>query len=165
LDAVADVTLERVSFVRTRRRRQNRAKPLTLVDGRTVASKRIIELRALFMAAMGDVEVSPLRALQVEQAAASTALAEMVRGRFMRNGSIPLDEVIRAERRSDTLVKRLGLPVEGAQRHEPPTLSEYMQRRPADAVATLAEAPAATIPKKQPMRATGRPWALVRLLP
>jgi hypothetical protein len=87
-----------------------------MMDKRTFVWRRIVELQELFTAALiGDaggahIELTPLRKLRIEQAAQATAVAEMARGKFMRDGDGDLDDLVRAERRADSLVKKLGLP-------------------------------------------------------
>ncbi len=62
------------------------------------------------------VELSPMRKLKIEQASAAMAVAELARGRYMRGGDGDLDELVRAERRADSLLNRLGLPPERSPR-------------------------------------------------
>ena len=68
--------------------------------------------------------MSPVRALKVEQAAQAVAVAELCRGKFMRDGAGDLDELVRAERRADAAVNCLGLPPEGS-RPATPTLPSF----------------------------------------
>jgi hypothetical protein len=84
------------------------------IDKRSTLWKRIVELRRLFTEASisAGFQVTPLRADLVEQAAAARALAEFARGKFMRGEASDLDDLLRAERRADSLVRRLGLPAE-----------------------------------------------------
>jgi hypothetical protein len=87
---------------------------LTSLDKRTLLWKRIVELRGVFTTALAGAgaELSPTCKLNIEQAAEAVAVAELARGRYMRNGAGDLDELVRVERRADALVKRLSLPAE-----------------------------------------------------
>ena len=89
--------------------RRSRKRTLTTVDRRTRIWKRIAELTALFTAAMGGVEATPIRRMKIERAAQLTALAEIARGRFMRNGDGTLDDIVRLERKADGAVRALGI--------------------------------------------------------
>jgi hypothetical protein len=100
-----------------KRKRSRRRLALRPIDRRTQAGRRIGELRQVFTAALVDagVELTPMRRLKVEQASAALATAELARARYMRDGETGgkvLDELLRAERRADAAVKRLGLPYE-----------------------------------------------------
>jgi len=94
-----------------------------MMDKRTFVWRRIVELQELFTAAViGDAggahdELTPLRKLRIEQAAQATAVAEMARGKFMRNGG-DLSDLATVERRADLAIKRLGLQDKPAARHE-----------------------------------------------
>jgi len=70
-----------------------RRRTLTRVDKRTSVARRITELRALFTAALAGagLELSPLRQLKIEQAAQAMAVAELARGKYMRDGAGDLD--------------------------------------------------------------------------
>ncbi len=105
-----------------------RRRTLTRVDRRTSMAKRIAALQNLFTSALtqSGVELSPVRKLKVEQAAAGLALAEYVRGRYMRDGTGDLDEVIRAERRADALLRRVGLPPEQPRVEQPASLRDRL---------------------------------------
>jgi hypothetical protein len=96
------------------KRIRDHKKSLTRLDQRTVAWKRVVELRRLFAAAVvsAGFDLTPLRVDLVEQAAAARALAEFARGKFMRGEASDLDDLLRAERRADQLVRRLGLAAE-----------------------------------------------------
>ena len=65
--------------------KRSRAKLLTQVSRRTRLGKRIAELTAMFAAAVG-AELTPMRKLKVDKAAQLTAIAELARGDFMRDG-------------------------------------------------------------------------------
>ncbi len=110
----ADTASERVrsAAARPSKARGSRLQTLTRVDKRTALGRRIIELKRLFSSALAStgVEISPFRTLKVDAAAYALAVAEHVRGRYMRDGGGDLDDLIRAERRADSLVKKLGLP-------------------------------------------------------
>jgi hypothetical protein len=104
--------------------RRSRKRTLTTVDRRTRVWKRIAELTALFTAALG-VEATPLRRMKIEQAAQLTALAEIARGRFMRNGDGTLDDIVRLERKADGAVRALGV-VES--KPKPPSIADIVAR-------------------------------------
>jgi hypothetical protein len=94
-------------------RRYPRRRGLTRLDRRTALAKRIAELRALFtaeLAAGGETTLSPMRQLKVEQAAHALAVAELARGRYMRDGDGDLTELLTAERRADAAIRKLALP-------------------------------------------------------
>ncbi len=116
--------------------KRSRARTLTTIDKRTLLWKRLVELRRLFSAALtqAGIELSPVRALKVEQAAQAVAVAELCRGKFMRDGAGDLDELVRAERRADAAVKRLGLPPEGKPAGPMSPLVEHFSRPPAPEV-------------------------------
>jgi hypothetical protein len=105
--------------------RRSRKRTLTTVDRRTRIWKRIAELTALFTAAFGGVEATPIRRMKIEQAAQLTALAEIARGRFMRNGDGTLDDIVRLERKADSAVQALGV-VES--KPKPPSIADIVAR-------------------------------------
>jgi hypothetical protein len=107
--------------------KRSRAKLLTKVDRRSQLGKRIVELTAMFTAAIGG-ELTPMRRLSVDKAAQLTAIAEQARGAFMRDGVGSLDDIVRLERKADQAIRALAL-VE----HKPkgPTLAEYLAKRAA----------------------------------
>jgi len=76
----------------------------------SMTPERRSTVRGVFIAALtaDGHELSPVRRLGIERAAQATALAEMARSRYMRDGDGDLDDLIRAERRADTLIKWLG---------------------------------------------------------
>jgi hypothetical protein len=116
VDMFTDSAPQRVASKATSSRKPRiRRRTLTRLDLRTSLAKRIAELKALFtasLAAGGETTLSPLRLLKVEQAAHALAVAELARGRYMRDGDGDLAELLTAERRADAAVKRLGLPYE-----------------------------------------------------
>jgi len=87
------------------RRKQSLVRTLAGIDARTAAGRRIAELRSLFA---GDVELSPMRRLLIEQAATAIATAEVARGRYLAQGG-DLSDLISAERRADAAMRRLGV--------------------------------------------------------
>jgi hypothetical protein len=98
---------------------------LTTLDRRTRVWKRVAELTALFTAALGDIELTPLRQMKIDRAAQLTALAELARGRFMRNGEGTLDDIVRLERKADSAVRALGI-VES--KPKTPSIAEIVAR-------------------------------------
>jgi hypothetical protein len=94
-----------------RRRIRVTKRELTDVDKRSIMWKRIVELRKVFTDAIlsAGLDMSPVRAMRLETAAQSVALAEVARGKFLRGETVDLSAVISAERRGDMAMKRLGL--------------------------------------------------------
>jgi hypothetical protein len=88
--------------------KRDRRLTLTKIDRRGRLGKRVAELTAMFAAAVGG-EQTPMRKLKVERAAQVTALAELARGDFMRDGKGTLDDIVRLERKADQAVRSLGL--------------------------------------------------------
>ncbi len=115
--------------------KRSRVRTPTTLDGRTIVFRRVAALRALFSTSLAEagLELTPMRRMRVETAAQTLALAELARGKYLRGeGDADLDEVIRAERRADSAVKRLGLP---AERNEPKRqgLAEYLAAKHGEA--------------------------------
>jgi hypothetical protein len=81
---------------------------LTKVDKRGRLGKRIAELTSMFVDALGD-DLTPMRKLKIEKAAQLTAIAELARGDFMRDGNGTLDDIVRLERKADQALRALGL--------------------------------------------------------
>jgi hypothetical protein len=88
--------------------KRDRRRRLTKIDKRLPLGKRIVELTTMFTAAIGG-ELTPMRRLAIEKAAQLTALAEQVRGTFMRDAVGTLDDIVRLERKADQVVRSLGL--------------------------------------------------------
>jgi hypothetical protein len=106
-----------------------RAKPLTKVDRRSVAGKRIGELKALFLAALADREQTPMLVHKVGQAAELLAMAEKGRGDYLRGEHCQLDDVVRAERRAEAAVAALG--IREPAKPQTPSLAQYLADREA----------------------------------
>jgi hypothetical protein len=98
---------------------------MTTLDRCTRVWKRVAELTALFTRALGDIELTPLRQMKIDRAAQLTALAELARGRFMRNGDGTLDDIVRLERKADSAVRALGI-VES--KPKPPSIADIVAR-------------------------------------
>ena len=62
----------------------------------------------MFLAALGG-EPTPLKRMRVEKAAQLSAIAELARGDFMRDGRGTLDDIVRCERKADQAIRALGL--------------------------------------------------------
>jgi hypothetical protein len=110
--------------------KRSRVKLLTKVDRRSVAGKRIGELKATFTASLAEQgrAMTPMLKLRVEQAAMALALAEAGRGRFLRGeGHDRLEAVVTAERRADALVSGLRL-VDGS-KPKAPSLRAYLESK------------------------------------
>jgi hypothetical protein len=88
--------------------KRDRRLTLTKIDRRGRLGKRVAELTAMFAAAVGG-EQTPMRKLKVEKAAQLTALADLARGDFMRDGKGTLDEIVRLERKADQATRALGI--------------------------------------------------------
>jgi hypothetical protein len=88
--------------------KRDRRLTLTKIDKRGRLGKRVRELTAMFASAVGG-EQTPMRKLKVEKAAELTALAELARGDFMRDGKGTLDDIVRLERKADQAVRALGI--------------------------------------------------------
>jgi hypothetical protein len=88
--------------------KRDRRLTLTKIDKRGRLGKRVAELTAMFTDAVGD-EQTPMRKMKVEKAAQLTAIAELARGDFMRDGHGTLDDIVRLERKADQAVRALGL--------------------------------------------------------
>jgi hypothetical protein len=108
--------------------KRDRRLTLTKIDRRGRLGKRVAELTAMFADAVGG-EQTPMRKLKVERAAQLTALAELARGDFMRDGKGTLDDIVRCERKADQAVRSLG--ISEAKREKPPTVLEYLEARDA----------------------------------
>jgi hypothetical protein len=83
VEAVAYVTPQRAPSNVGGSPKRSRARPLTLLDRRSVAARRIAELKQLFTTALADAGVNvgtPTRRVQIEQAASAMAVAESARG-------------------------------------------------------------------------------------
>jgi hypothetical protein len=107
--------------------KRDRRLTLTKIDKRGRLGKRVTELTAMFAIAVGG-EQTPMRKLKVEKAAELTALAELARGDFMRDGKGTLDDIVRLERKADQAVRSLGI----TERDPRPTspLAEHFSRPP-----------------------------------
>jgi hypothetical protein len=93
--------------------RRSRALALTRVDRRLPLGRRIAALKAIYFEALGGAEgLSPMKRLRVEEAAEAKALAELARGRYLRDGHGDLPDLIATERRADAAMKAVGLPKE-----------------------------------------------------
>lgn len=105
---------------------RSRKKDLTTVDRRTRVFRRIAELTALFTSALtqAGLELSPVRKLKVQTAAEAVAVAELARGKYMRDGDGDLTELLTAERRADAAMKGLGLPDRSTPKE--PTLADIL---------------------------------------
>jgi hypothetical protein len=102
-----------------------RRRTLTKVDRRGRLGRRIAELAAIYTAALGADELSPMRRLRVAEAAELKAVAELARGDYMRGDARgSLDDIVRLERRAEQAVKALG--IIDAAKPKPPTLAEYL---------------------------------------
>jgi hypothetical protein len=111
-------------------RKRDRKLTLTKVDKRGRFGKRVAELKAIFIAALGDeAGLSAMKRLRVEKAAQLTAIAELARGDFMRDGTGTLDDIVRCERKAEQAVRSLG--ISEAKREKRLTVQEYLEARDA----------------------------------
>lgn len=90
--------------------KRDRRLTLTKIDRRGRLGRRVAELQAIFTSAVNG-EITPLRRLKLERAAQMTALAELSRGDFMRDGRGTLSDVILAERRAAAACRAVGVSV------------------------------------------------------
>ncbi len=90
--------------------KRDRRLTLTKLDKRGRFGKRVAELQALFELAITG-EISPMRRLKVEKAAQLTAIAELARGDFMRDGRGTLGDIILAERRAAAAARAVGVSI------------------------------------------------------
>jgi hypothetical protein len=109
---------------RPRKKRRQRRKP---IDGRTRTARRIRELAASFLAALGS-GLSPELGERCERAAQLVALAEDVRRKALTGRSVSLDDVIRVENAADRARRALGLPT--GKREPVYSLADYLARMP-----------------------------------
>jgi hypothetical protein len=123
-DALPSLAQQRVAIAPKRDRRLT----LTKIDRRGRLGKRVADLTAMFGAAVGD-EQTPMRKLKVEKAAQLTAIAELARGDFMRDGKGTLDDIVRCERKADQAVRALG--IEEPRGRPKLSVPEYLARRDA----------------------------------
>jgi hypothetical protein len=129
--AIATPSSRQVGEADELRPRRSRAKRLTFVNRSTRLGKRIDELRALFESAFPAGELTPLKREQIGEAAQKKALAEGVRGAWMRGeAKCDLDELVRLERAAVAAVKALGIAEEA--RAKPPTIADYLAARKAN---------------------------------
>ena len=93
-------------------KRRTRLGPLMKVDKRSVAGKRIAELRRLFASELtgAGAEITPMRQLKIDAAAQAVALAETARSRFLREGKGDVADLVAVQRNADAAVRRIGLP-------------------------------------------------------
>jgi hypothetical protein len=109
--------------------RRCRAMTLTRLDKRTVLAKRIAELRAIYLGALGGLDnLSPIKRMKVDEAAQLKALAELARGSLLRDGNGSLDDIVRIERKASAAERALGI-VEKVARSASP-LAEHFSRPP-----------------------------------
>jgi len=107
---VVDAADTAVRPVKRKQRRIRRAR----LDKRTTLVRRALELRQLFASELmkvgADVE-TPLAKLRLDEAAFALSVAQHAREKHIRtNGQGDLDDLVRAQRYADSLIKRLGLP-------------------------------------------------------
>jgi hypothetical protein len=73
--------------------KRDRRLTLTKVDKRGRLGKRVTELIAMFVDALGD-DLTPMRKLKIDRAAQLTTIAELARGDFMRDSAGTLDDIV-----------------------------------------------------------------------
>jgi hypothetical protein len=117
---------------------------LTAIDKRTRLGRRIVELEKLYTLSTPSAELTPLRRTMIAEAAQLVGLAELVRGRFMREGEVTrarLSEVLTLERRAAAAVEGLGL--QDGPAPEPTGLQEYLGAKPTVVIRQVGDAPEA----------------------
>jgi hypothetical protein len=101
-----------------------RLRTLRSLDGRTKAARRAAELAQALAAELGP-DISDVMRTRIESAAALTAIAEDCQSRRLAgDGSVTLDDLVRATSAARRAVRDLGL---DKSRHKPaaaPTLAE-----------------------------------------
>jgi hypothetical protein len=107
--------------------KRDRRLTLTKIDRRGRLGKRVAELTEMFATAVGG-ELTAMRKMKVDKAAQLTALTELARGDFMRDGKGTLDDIVRLERKADQAVRSLGL-TETKRRQSSP-LAAHFSRPP-----------------------------------
>ena len=90
--------------------KRDRRQLLTKIDGRGRLGRRVAELTAMFTDAVGG-ELTAMRKLKIEKAAQLTALSELARGSFMRDGAGNLESILLAERRAAAACRAVGISV------------------------------------------------------
>ena len=157
MEAVVDTTPQRATSNASRWPKRSRARPLTLLDRRSVAARRIAELKQLFTTALADAGVNvgtPMRRLQIEQAASAMAVAES-------------EAIVRAERRAGGSALRLRGHAVNSRRWRP-TWRRGRRRRPcplpshpktAEAVGSLLAPPASVLGSRSCWR-DDRHWSV-----
>jgi hypothetical protein len=90
--------------------KRDRRLTLTKLDRRGRFGRRVAELTAMFTDAVGG-ELTPMRRLKVERAAQMVAVSEQARGKFMRDGSGNLENILLAERRAAAACRAVGISV------------------------------------------------------
>ena len=108
--------------------KRDRRLTLTKIDKRGRLGRRVAELTGMFLAALGG-EPTPLKRMRVEKAAQLSAIAELARGDFMRDGRGTLDDIVRCERKADQAIRALGLDEKRGERKL--TVPEYLAQRDA----------------------------------
>jgi hypothetical protein len=88
--------------------KRDRRRTLTKIDRRGRLGRRITELTDMFTAAV-DEEPTPMRKMKIQKAAELTAIAELARGDFMRDGQGSLDDIVRLERKADQAIRAAGI--------------------------------------------------------
>jgi hypothetical protein len=108
-----------------------RRKALVKVDRRTVAGKRVADLRAMFLASLEAQgrEMTAALMMKVDQAAQLQAFAEAARGRYLRSeGNDRIDAIATCERLAERAVAKLQL-TDGA-KPAPSLLARLAQAAP-----------------------------------
>ena len=89
---------------------------LVRIDGRTRMSRRIEELKTIYIAAVSEAHgaraLSPMTMIKIEDAATTRAIAEMARQRFITaDGTMSADDLVRIENRAARAERALRLGV------------------------------------------------------
>jgi len=90
--------------------KRDRKLTLTKVDKRGRFGKRVAELTLMFTDAVGG-ELTAMRRMKVERAAEMTAISELARGDYMRDGAGNLENILLAERRAAAACRAVGISV------------------------------------------------------
>ena len=114
MDTVTTIAPERSRSVPSAAPKRSRKRTLGKVDWRTVAGKRIAELKRLFASELtsAGLPITAMRQLRIDAAAQAVALAEKARSRFLREGTGDVADLVAVQRNADAAVRRIGLPVD-----------------------------------------------------
>jgi hypothetical protein len=104
----------------------NRSGRVVGLDGRRCAARRVRDLTASFVAALGGAScVDAALMVNVKAAAELVCAAETARARMLRGETIDLGELVKLQNAADRAVRSLAIPP-GAAKPRPPSLAEHL---------------------------------------